>query len=640
MSSLRIRWIRQAERVGRWASWLAGLWGTPYAARMTLCTVLVGLLSGLGAVAFLLALHAAIDLVLGGLTGLRMPPTGYEAPHGFSYPSRWWLVALLPAVGGLASGLIIARWAPEAEGDGTDALVRTFHLGGGLIRTRIPFVKGLASIVTIATGGSAAQEGPTAQIGAGLGSWLARAFNLPVSQRRILVLAGAAGGLGAIFRAPLGGALYATEVLYGTTAIEAEALLPCIASSIVAFSTFALFITPQPIFRVPPHDFHGLRELPMFGLLALACVGFGWIYVHAFHAVKERLFGPLRLPRAVKPALGGLLVGLLGLAFPEVLATGYGWLQWGAVGEPPDLAGPGEAPFVPNLGMRMLLALALVKIAATSLTIGSGGSGGVFGPSIFIGGMLGGGFGQLLASILPSWDIQPSAFVLVGMGGFFAGVSKTPLTSILMVCEISGSYSLLVPLMLVCGIHLALSTKWSLYREQVPSPIESAAHQGDFIVDVLEQLRVADLPIRTATIETFLEDTPFDQVRRRLAVSSETLFPIVDREGRLTGIFSLRDVRLALMGGNWDGLVVADDLATRPVLCVHPDDDLHLALRRLTELNADEIPVVRPDDPSRLLGLLSRRSLVAAYSARVQALQQRREELRAAGRPGPTGPIP
>jgi CIC family chloride channel protein len=626
MNGVRALLQQGGARVGRWASWLTGLWGTPGAARMALCVVLVGLVSGLAAVVFLRGLHGAIDLVLGELVGLRMPPTGDEAPHGFSYPTRAWLVVLVPALGGLLAGLILARWAPEAGGDGTNSLVRSFHAEGGRIRTRVPFVKGLASIATIATGGSAAQEGPTAAIGAGLGSWLARRFNLPVAQRRILVLAGAAGGLGAIFRAPLGGALYATEVLYGTTALEAEALLPCLASSILAFSTFALFITPQPIFRVPPLAFHGLRELPMFALLALACVGVGWLYVQTLGGLEDRVFSRLKLPRVLKPALGGLLVGLIALAFPQVMATGYGWVQWGAIGEPPDLAASGQLPFVPNLGAGMLLTLVLLKILATGLTIGSGGSGGLFGPSIFIGGMLGGVVGQSLALILPSWEIQPSAFVLVGMGGFFAGVSKTPLTSILMVCEISGSYSLLVPLMLVCGIHLALSPRWSLYREQVPSPIESGAHQGDFILDVLDQMHVRDLPIRTEMIESFPASTPFPEVRRRVAMSSETLFPVLDAEGRLTGIFSLRDVRLALLGGDWDRLIVADDLAHRPVLSVHPDDDLHLALRRLTELNADEIPVVRPDDPSRMLGLMSRRSLVAAYTAKVESLHRSREQ--------------
>lgn len=176
--------------------------------------------------------------------------------------------------------------------------------------------------------------------------------------------------------------------------------------------------------------------------------------------------------------------------------------------------------------------------------------------------------------------------------------------------------------MLVCGLHLALSTRWSLYPEQVPSPLESLAHRGDFVVDVLEQMRVGDLPTDDRPVETIPDATPFAEVRRRVAESAETVFPVVDRAGGLTGIFSLRDVRRALLGGDWP-VVVAADLAHRPVLCVTPSDDLHTALRRLTELNTDAIPVVAPDDPARLVGLLHRRDLVTAYSTRIEALRGR-----------------
>ena len=187
-----------------------------------------------------------------------MPPTGEDKPHAISYPLPWWLVVLVPAVGGLISGILVFTWAPEAEGHGTDAMIRAFHRGGGMIRTRVPVIKSIASIITIGTGGSAGQEGPIAQIGAGFGSWLGRLLKLPPTDRRLLMLAGAAGGVGAIFRAPLGGALFAGEVLYSSTAFESAALLPCLASSIVAYSTFAMFITPKPIFSLPEMSFRGL----------------------------------------------------------------------------------------------------------------------------------------------------------------------------------------------------------------------------------------------------------------------------------------------------------------------------------------------------------------------------------------------
>jgi CIC family chloride channel protein len=623
---------RRLAAVGRVLNRLATRWSTPGAGRVAVCSPLVGLIAGLGAVAFKLALDWMIAHVLGGLLHFHLPPTG-EGPPPVGpptlHPWPWWLVVLVPAIGGLVSGLIVFTWAPEAEGHGTDALVRAYHRGAGIIRGRVPLIKGIASVITIGTGGSAGQEGPIAQIGAGFGSYLARLLRLTPSERRLLMLAGAAGGVGAIFRAPLGGALFAGEVLYSTTAMEATALLPCLASSIIAYSTFALFITPKPIFLVPALTFRGFGELPQFAVLAVVCAGLGWLYVRAFYGIRDYVFHPLPIPRHLKPALGGLLLGLLALAFPQLMTGGYGWVQWGAIGMPPQAMFEATAgtrfltsEFAkPQFGLAMLLALAVLKTLATGLTISSGGSGGVFGPSIFIGGMIGGAVGQAFQLAFPSLNVNPTAFALVGMGGFFAGVSKTPLTSIVMVCEMSGSYSLLVPLMLVCGLNVGLSRHWTLYEEQVPSPVDSPAHQGDFVVDVLERLKVGQVKVRSHGLEIVPEATPFAEIVRRVAQSAETLFPVVDAQGQLTGIFTLRDIRLALLGSEWGPLVLADDLATRPVRSVTPDDDLHTALKRMTELNSDELPVVARDDPGRLLGLLGRRELVAAYTAQIEALR-------------------
>ncbi len=611
---------RFATLVGRVLNRIATRWSTPGGGRVIVCSPLVGLIAGLGAVAFLLSLDWTIRHALGDFLHFHLPPTGEGARTQITYPYPAWLTVLIPTLGGLVSGLLVFTFAPEAEGHGTDALIRAFHRGAGQIRTRVPLIKAVASVITIGTGGSAGQEGPIAQIGAGFGSFLARLLRLTPYERRLLMLSGAAGGIGAIFRAPLGGALFAGEVLYATTATEAAALLPCLVSSIVAYSTFALFITPRPIFVIPSVGFVG-RELPLYFVLSFVCAGMGWLYVRIFYGIRDRIFRPLPIPPHIKPAIGGLVVGVMALFLPELMTGGYGWVQWGAIGMPSDLADSPGSVFVPQMGARMLFMLAFLKIVATGFTISSGGSGGVFGPSVFIGGMLGGAFGQAVKHVLPSWGIDPAAFALVGMGAFFAGVSKTPLASILMVCEMAGSYTLLVPLMLVCALHMLIARHWTLYEEQVASPIDSPAHQGDFVIDVLERLLVQNVHVRTEGVERVAETLPFDKVLRLVSESLETLFPVIDTEGRMTGIFSLRDVRLALAGSTLGPLVLATDLARSPVITVTPQDDLHTALKRLTELNLDEIPVVDPKDPSHLLGLLNRRELVAAYTAQINALR-------------------
>ena len=615
--------------LGKFLNRLATRWATPGVGRVVVCSPLVGVVAGLGAVGFLLALDLMIRYVLGGLMHFHLPPTGEGKAGLVTMPGPWWMVLLVPTLGGLAAGVLVFSLAPEAEGHGTDALIKAFHRGGGQIRGRVPLIKAISSIITIGSGGSAGQEGPIAQIGAGFGSAMARLLRLTSNERRLLMLSGAAGGIGAIFRAPLGGALFAGEVLYATTATEAAALLPCLSASIVAYSTFALFVTPTPIFVVPNLAFHGLWDLPVFALLAVACAAVGWLYVRVFYGMRDRFFHPMPIPPHFKPAIGGLLLGLLALAFPELMTGGYGWVQWGAIGMPTEFFqgnsepfGPGVKPFAPQMAARTLLSLALLKIVSTGLTISSGGSGGVFGPSVFIGGALGGAVGQFLRATLPGGEIlNPAAFAMVGMGGFFAGVSKTPLASIVMVCEMTGHYKLLVPLMLVCGLNVALSRGWTLYEEQVPSPVDSPAHQGDFVIDVLERLQVRQVRVRSEGLECIPETLPFDKILRRVADSSETLFPVIDAHGKLSGIFSLRDIRSALVGAPLGALVLADDLATRPVVSVTPRHDLHTALKRLTERNLDEIPVVDPDDPSKLLGLLSRRELVWAYTNQVEALR-------------------
>jgi CIC family chloride channel protein len=280
-----------------------------------------------------------------------------------------------------------------------------------------------------------------------------------------------------------------------------------------------------------------------------------------------------------------------------------------------------------KLALSLLVVLCLGKIIATSLTISSGGSGGVFAPSLFIGAMLGGAYGLICERLFPGMIDNPEAFVLVGMGGFFAGAARVPLTAMLMVCEMSGSYGLLIPLMLVSIVNMAiLSSRWTLYEEQVPSIIDSPAHQGDFVIDVLEQIHVREVMGVGRKLDIIPEDMPLPQILRVAATSSNTYFPVVDRDNQLHGIFSLRDLRTALTGNGAGSLVLATDLATSPVLTVSPQDDLHTALRRFTQKNIDEIPVVDSEEGKEIIGVLSRRDVISAYHDRVTELRREHDE--------------
>lgn len=579
--------------------------------RLILYSILVGLVAGLGAAAFSWALNWLQEVVLQELMGYWPPGAGSErTTHPATLPNVWWLVLLVPALGGLVCGWLVYTFAPEAEGHGTDAMVKAFHGLKGSIRGRVPVIKGVASCMTIGSGGSAGREGPIAQIGAGFGSFLATKLKLGEWDRRMLMVAGAAGGIGAIFRAPLGGALFAVEVLYASTAIEFSAIVPCVFASVVAYSVFAGIFGPGLAFTTPKFQFHGAYELPFYLVFAVVCALVGFAYVSIFYGTRERLFRRLPVPRFVRPAVGGLLVGVVALKYPEIMAGGYGWIQQAIDGQ---------------LALQTMAILAVAKILATSFTISSGGSGGVFAPSLFVGAMLGGAFGLACHHFFPTLVPQPGAFVLVGMGGFFAGVAKVPLTALLMVSEMSGSYELLVPLMLVSVVNVAiLSQRWTLYEEQVSSLVDSPAHLGDFVVDVLEGMQVREVfkPARQPTL--IREDLPLPKVLRLVALSTDSYFPVVDRDDNLVGVFSLQDIRSVLLGNGGADLILASDLAVYPVPTVTPDDNLHTALRLYMQKQMEEIPVVNPDQPAHVICMLRRGEVIAAYDHRMTALRDGR----------------
>ncbi len=569
--------------------------------RWPLLSMAVGIVSGLGAILFEELLRRALHFFLHLPTGFLEPLKGSEIATVAALAStRSWLFLLIPALGGLVSGLLVFFIAPEAEGHGTDAMIEAFHRRGGYIRKRVPLVKILASAITIGSGGSAGKEGPIAQIGAGFGSFMATILKLKPRDRRILVLAGAAGGIGAIFHAPLGAALFAPEVLYRETEFEFEAILPCIVSSIVASSIFDQYFGRSALFFPGPVDFEPAELLP-YAIFAVLCALVGYLYVKVFYDLaRDRFFRKVQIYKALKPALGGLMLGVLALMVPQVMDGGYGWVQAALEGK---------------IFWGTMLLLALMKIVATSLTISSGGSGGVFGPSVFMGAMLGGAFGFLGHQLAPGWVVNPNSFVLVGIGGFFAGVAKVPVASIIMACEMCASYTLLVPLMLVSTISYLLLGKVSLYEKQVVTRLASPAHVTEFARGLLEEMHVDEV-VKPQPVVVVGEKMPLDQLVQVMANSRQNYFPVVDLRGRVTGILSINDIREVMFEESVRRLIVAKDVATTNVVRVFGQDSLQEALDKMGLLNVDELPVVKAEDPDEIVALISKRDIISYYHAR------------------------
>jgi CIC family chloride channel protein len=441
--------------------------------RLLFYSAVIGVAGGLGAQIFVWLLNTAERVLLVGLAGYKGPDPGIPNPEAVIGPWGLWLIPVITTLGGLLSGILVYTFAPEAEGHGTDAAVEAFHFKGGRIRPIVPLIKAISSAITIGSGGAAGREGPTAQISVGVGSIMADLLRLPDEERRILVLAGMAAGLAAIFRSPLGMAIFAVEILYAGMAFETEALIYTIIASVVAYAVNGLFVGWSPIFLFP-QTVHFTRpiELAGYGALGVMAGIVGAIEPPVFYGIRD-LFKSLRVPNHVKPAIGGLVLGLLALVFPEVLSTGYGWIQKAMTG---------------NYVGGFLLYLALVKILGMSLTISSGGSGGVFGPNVYIGGMLGAWVAYAADRLIPGSGLNAAAFTVVGMAAVFAGTARVPIATLVMVAEMTGGYGLIVPSMLATIIAFvverALTVRFKyprLYEAQVELRSDSPTHHESLL---------------------------------------------------------------------------------------------------------------------------------------------------------------
>jgi CIC family chloride channel protein len=581
------------------------------ATRWSFYFIIIGLIAGLGSIIFHYLCQLGTHFFLDMIAGYR-PPTPAGEHHLLpptSVPLNRWMLLFLPAIGGIVSGWLVYTFAPEAEGHGTDAAINAYHNKGGFIRGRVPIIKTIASAITLTTGGSGGREGPIAQIGAGFGSFLATTLKLSDRERRIMMAAGIGAGVGSIFRAPLAGALFAAEVLYRDPDFESDVIIPAGITSVVAYCLFCLVFGWGSLFDSPPFKFQNPLELGPYLVLALVLVATGVFYIKAFYGTIHLFQSLKKIPNHIKPAIGGLLTGIIGFFLPHTLAFGYGFAQQAINNE---------------LTVPFLLSLALGKILTTSFSIGSGGSGGVFGPSVVIGGAMGGVVGKLFHALMPGIVTQPGAFVVVGMAGFFTAVSNTPISTIIFVSEMTNSYHLLLPSLLVCSVAYLASRRWTIFSRQVQSKVDSPAHAGDFFVDILQSIRVSDLMPRIRNVTLIPQEMRFLEFKRTFSETRQHYFPVVDENQRLMGIFSVNDIRGVLFSPDIEHLVVMKDVGRSDIIVTTPEEDLNTVLKKFTTRNIDSLPVVRADDHGILLGMLNRREVISFYNQQVGEMKSRR----------------
>ncbi len=583
----------------------AARWG-----RLFAFSALVGACAGLAAAGLEWGLHHGSELLAGRFTHLG----------GSDVLQFRWGVLLLPAMGGLASGLAIHFLCRGATGHGTDLLTRAFHRDMGELKLKAPLVKAAASVGVISCGGSAGPEGPIAALGAAIGSSFGRLWGLTARERRILLVAGCAAGVGAIFRCPLGGALFAAGILYSEPEFEAESIVPGFVASVMGYSVFMSFWGfGEPLIRqAETLVFRSVAELIPYAMLGLLCGLMAIFFSVCVRTVEHQLVGRSGLPRWLAPAFGGLATGGLACLLPQVMDGRYIFVQ-AAV----DGSLFGEAAINWWWWTGLFAAVALVKCLATALTVGSGGSGGLLGPSVFIGGAVGAFLGALIEALVPG-DVFPEplreSLIPVGMGGVLAATMRTPLAAIVMVTEMTGSYGLIVPSMLVCVSSYVVGRRWGLNEEQVRTGADSPAHAADMLIHLLESWRVDQLMERDwpATVKP---NASLGEMVRLIQAGTRPVFAVC-ADGKLLGLVSVTDIRQIMEEPGLAEAVIAADMMTSDLLTAFPDEDVYSAISNLEMGHHDVLPVVSRDDSANWLGMLTREAIFDALRRQTAAMHE------------------
>lgn len=541
----------------------------------------VGVGAGLGAVVFRYLIQWFTTLFFDVLRPALAPVLGPGA------------VIVLPALGGLVFGPLIYFFAREAKGHGVPEVMLAVAQQGGRIRPVVAVIKSLASALCIGSGGSVGREGPIVQIGSAIGSTLGQAFRMSDDRTRTLVACGAAGGIAATFNAPIAGVFFALELILGefTTRAFGVVVIPSVTAAVIGRSAFGDVAS----FPVPGYELVHVLEFALYALLAVLAGLVGIGFTHTLYWFEDR-FDAIPMREYLKPIPGGLLLGLLGFFLPQVFGVGYPAMA-------DALAG--------HYGLWLLLALVVAKILGVSLTIGSGGSGGVFAPSLFIGAMLGTAFGTIAHELLPGMTGHPGAYGLVGMAAVFAGAARAPITAVIILFELTGDYRLILPLMMAVAIStfvseaLSQDTIYTLKLRRRGIDLRSGR-----AIDLMRTIQVSQA--MTTHVPLAPRDLTVAEAGEQFGQSRDGALVLVDDAGGLDGIVTEGDVEQALLNNKPGALLT--EIAARPVLTAFPDESLTQAVQRMGARDVGQLPVVLRANPGRLVGMLRRNDILRAYS--------------------------
>ncbi len=570
---------------------------------MAICfalSIVVGIIAGLGAVIFRWLIKGFNFLFFNrGAVAL-----GFFGQY---------YVIILPAVGGLLVGLIVYFMAREAKGEGPSEVMEAFAIRKGYIRPRVSVVKLIASSICIGSGGSVGREGPIVQIGSSFGSAVGQWLKMPEEWVKTLLLCGAAGGISATFNAPIGGVFFALEVIQRRFMDRNLGFI--VIGSITADVIAHCFLGTEPSFSIPSYSMTSYWEIIPYILLGIVA-GFVTLGFIRFFYKCEDFFNAWKIPEYLKPAIGGVIIGFIGLYSFDIFGVGYG----GSYGIGGIFIERGEIDRVlaGEVGLAALIIVMFLKMIATSVTLGSGGSGGVFAPTLFIGSVLGGAFGIIIHSLFPAIT-TPSvaeasgAYALVGMGAFFAAAVRGPITAIALLFEMTRDYNLILPLMIAVATSTFLArgfSRESIYTLRLVRRGIDIHRQEE--ADILGTITVKE--VMTSEVETVSENMPLEELLEFTISSKHSSFPVIDSKGLLTGIVTFEDFKEILFEKELGHLIVAKELSTTNVITVTANEKLDSALKKIGFKNIEQLPVVDENNPRKLIGIFSRRDIFAAYN--------------------------